>query len=108
MGAQETVAEFFDALEGKLAKRKGELSGVTGLLQFRVGESARWLRLSGGEAQVGQGEAPSPDCVVTVTEETFADLLDGKLSPTAAFLSGKIRVAGNFGLAMHLGSLVKR
>jgi len=108
MGEQGRVAEFFDALEGKLAKRKGELSEVTATFQFRVGDDPRWLTLSRGEARAGKGEAPSPDCVVTVTEEAFLDLLDGKLSPTSALFAGKIRVAGNFGLAMHLGSLVRK
>jgi hypothetical protein len=85
--ATERVVGFFDALEGKLSKRKGELAGVSGTFQFRVGEEIRWLALADGAAATGRGEAPSPDCVVTLSEDAFLELLDA--------------------LALHLGSLVK-
>ena len=49
------------------------------------------------------GEA---DCTLTASAETFQGMLDGDLDPTGAFMSGRLTVDGDMGLAMKLGSLL--
>lgn len=46
------------------------------------------------------------DCVITASSTTFQDLLAGRLNPTAAFMTGKLRIEGDMGLAMRMGSLL--
>ena len=46
------------------------------------------------------------DCVITASSETFQDLLDGRLNPTAAFMTGKLRIEGDMALAMRMGALL--
>ena len=46
------------------------------------------------------------DCTLTASAETFQSLLDGDLDPTGAFMSGRLTVDGDMGLAMRLGSLL--
>jgi putative sterol carrier protein len=36
----------------------------------------------------------------------FKDMIHGNLAPTVAFMTGKMRVDGDMGLAMKLGQLV--
>ena len=46
------------------------------------------------------------DCTLTASAETFQQILDGELDPTGAFMSGRLTVAGDMGLAMRLGTLL--
>ena len=65
-----------------------------------------------GEGSVvvdGSGaRASDEDAAVTLTAsaETFQDMMSGDLNPTAAFMSGKLSVDGDMGLAMQLGSVL--
>jgi len=50
--------------------------------------------------------ASDDDAEVTLTAdlETFKAMMDGELNPTAAFMTGKLSVDGDMGLAMKLGA----
>lgn len=52
-------------------------------------------------ARAGEGSA---DVTLTADAETFQDMLEGALNPTSAFMSGRLKVDGDMGLAMKLGS----
>ena len=44
------------------------------------------------------------EVTLTASRETFEGLLDGSVNPTMAYMTGKLAVDGNIGLAMKLGS----
>lgn len=46
------------------------------------------------------------DCTITLSLADFEDLLAGELSPTTAFMTGKIKVEGDMSVAMALQSLL--
>lgn len=46
------------------------------------------------------------DVTLTADAETFEAILEGDLDPTSAFMSGKLSVDGDMGLAMKLGSVL--
>ncbi|MDF1621059.1 SCP2 sterol-binding domain-containing protein [Pseudothioclava nitratireducens] len=50
--------------------------------------------------------AGDDDAEVTLTAnaETFQGMLEGDVNPTAAFMTGKLKVDGSMGLAMQLGA----
>ncbi|MGE5247460.1 MAG: SCP2 sterol-binding domain-containing protein [Verrucomicrobiota bacterium] len=104
--AETTVKGFFDALEGKLAGKPSLISGMDCVYQFRVGEAAYHVALKDGKPSVGEGEAASPNCTLTMAEGDFLDLVSGKLNGQMAFLTGKLKVAGDMGLALKLGSFL--
>ena len=56
-----------------------------------------------GEVLTGDGDA---DCTITASQDTFQELFDGELDPTAAFMTGKIKIDGDMGVAMKLGQLL--
>ena len=104
--AETTVKEFFDGLSDKLNAKPERIAGMDCVYQFRVSDAAWNVKLADGKAAVAAGEAPSPNCTVTMAEADFLDLASGKLNGQMAFLTGKLKVAGDMGLALKLGSFL--
>lgn len=50
-------------------------------------------------------DAPT-DTTITVSRENFEDLVSGELSPTSAFMTGKLKVEGDMSAAMALSQLL--
>ena len=45
-------------------------------------------------------------CTLTADADTFQGIMDGSTNPTAAFMTGKLAVDGDMGMAMKLGGLL--
>ena len=46
------------------------------------------------------------DVTLTASTETFKAILDGEQNPTTAFMTGKLSVDGDMGMAMKLASVL--
>jgi putative sterol carrier protein len=101
-----TVKGFFEELEGKMNRKPDLMAGMNAVYQFVVGENQYNVAIKDGKAAVAQGAAAAPNCTVTVAENDFLDMVTGKLNGQMAFLTGKLKVAGDMGLALKLGSFI--
>ncbi len=61
------------------------------------------LKQPGGVVTKGDGEA---NCTITVGAQDFVDIVNGKTNAQMAFMTGKLKVAGDMGLAMKLSQLL--
>jgi putative sterol carrier protein len=43
---------------------------------------------------------------MTMTSDAFNKMISGSLKPSTAFMTGKLKIKGNMGLAMKLGYLL--
>ncbi len=76
--------------------------GFDGSAKFMIdGEGA--IMVDGNGARAEDGDA---DVTLSADADTFQAILEGDLDPTAAFMSGKLSVDGDMGLAMKLGSVL--
>ncbi|MFD1157576.1 SCP2 sterol-binding domain-containing protein [Roseovarius aestuarii] len=76
--------------------------GFSGTAKFVIeGEGA--IMVDGDGARAGDDEA---EVTLSADTETFQSILDGDLDPTAAFMSGKLSVDGDMGMAMQLGGVL--
>ncbi|XP_077549063.1 hydroxysteroid dehydrogenase like 2 [Haemaphysalis longicornis] len=84
------------------------VSQTGGLFLFRVkGGQDFFVDLRSGGGSVGQGEpADSPDVVFTMDPQSLLQMFAGSLKPTAAFMSGKMKIKGDMGKAMRLEKLM--
>jgi|APLak6261702414_1056262.scaffolds.fasta_scaffold23554_2 putative sterol carrier protein len=75
-------------------------NGFDGVAKFVLsGEGAIMVDGSGVRA----GDEPA-DVTLTAAAEVFQAMLAGEMNPTMAFMTGKLTVDGNMGLAMQLGA----
>ena len=80
-----------------------KLSGTfDGSAKFMIeGEGA--IMLDGNGVRAEDGDA---DVTLTADAETFQAILSGDLNATGAFMSGKLTVDGDMGMAMQLGNVL--
>ena len=94
----DTLAKVLASL---MRKTEGESFDASVKFEFvEVGA----LRLDEQGARVDDGT--EADCVITADLDTFRALFDGELGPTAAFMTGRIRISGDMGVAMKAASLL--
>lgn len=94
------MSEMIDAAVKALTARVP--GGFDGVAKFVItGEGAIMFDADGVRA--GDDEA---DVTLTADADVFRAILDGEMNPTMAFMTGKLAVDGNMGLAMKLGSVL--
>ncbi|MGH7963134.1 MAG: SCP2 sterol-binding domain-containing protein, partial [Candidatus Binatia bacterium] len=57
---------------------------------------------------VKPGKHPSPNITLAMKESDYLDMINGKLNGQVAFMTGKLKIAGDMGLALKLQSLFKQ
>lgn len=91
-----------DVIAAAVAMLSEKVSGFDGVAKFVInGEGAVMIDANGVRA--GDEEA---DVTLTADADVFQAILAGDMNPTGAFMSGKLSVDGNMGLAMKLGSVL--
>lgn len=88
-----------------------EAKGLKGKVQFSLsGEGGgEWgVVLDDGKVSVSEGIMAQPQLTVKASSENAEKLLNGKLDPMMAFMTGKIKIAGDVALGMKLIGLLKR
>ncbi|HEY1612522.1 MAG TPA: SCP2 sterol-binding domain-containing protein [Rhizomicrobium sp.] len=102
-------SEQVDQIISQMGAALGADSGLGGTLKFDFGEPGSVL-VDGKSVPntVSDGKDKSADCTITVSLETFEKMVKGELDGTSAFMQGKLRVAGDMGLAMKLGPILQK
>ncbi len=95
------MSEILDAAVKALTDKLGG-DGIDGSIKFEI-EGTGAIRIDESGASLDDGDA---DCTITAEADVFQDLLSGDLNPTSAFMSGKISIDGDMGMAMKLGALL--
>ena len=93
----DTVNEAVTVLNEKLSG-----ADFSGTAKFDIeGEGAVTMDASGARA----ADEPA-DVTLSADAETFKAILSGETNPTAAFMTGKLKVDGDMGMAMKLASVL--
>jgi putative sterol carrier protein len=64
-----------------------------------------YLHISG--ATVSNDNAPA-DCTITVSKDDLIAMTTGELDPTTAFMTGRLKIAGDMSAAMALQPILSR
>lgn len=76
--------------------------------QYLVGDSAFHFTVDDGSIELHDGLAEDPAVVLTTDDETFADIVSGKLTASSAVASGALTLAGGRQATKRLGAIFGR
>ncbi len=91
-----------DVIAGAVKALNEKIEGrFDGIARFVIeGEGTLIVDENGARA----GDDDAADVTLTASAADFEAMLEGELNPTTAFMSGKLSVDGDMGLAMKLGA----
>jgi len=90
---------FNEAATGKTATIQQVISGGGDEIHY-------WISLADGAIDMGIGDADAPDATITESYEVAVALAKSELSPVTAFMTGKVKIAGNMGMLLGLQNVL--
>jgi len=96
------MSEAIDSAVEALKQKLGSGEAPDGSFKFEI-EGEGIVRLVDGALTTEDGEA---DVTITASMDTFREMFDGELSPTTAYMAGRIAIDGDMGAAMKLSQLI--
>src|SRR5918992_5922450 len=90
-----------------LADRKAA-KGVSESYQYLVGESTFHFTVDDGSIELHDGRSQDPAVTLTTDEETWADIVSGKITASSAAATGALTVAGDPEAAKRLRKIFSR
>ncbi|MGB0458858.1 MAG: SCP2 sterol-binding domain-containing protein [Porticoccaceae bacterium] len=97
-----TVQTIIDGLTEKV----GENCGLGSIVKFDFGDQGSVILDASQVPNVVSTEGPEPDCTMVISIEDFMAMAEGSLDGVSAFMTGRLKVNGDMGIAMKLGALL--
>lgn len=88
-------ADFQQAAAGHTATIQQVITGADGTTNY-------WITIGQGKIDLGVGDIDGEDATITQSYDSAAALAKGELSPVTAFMTGKLKIAGNMGMILGL------
>lgn len=104
-----TVNELMQGIKDRIAANPSKIATLKASYQFDLtGEGGGTYHASfdNGAYDIGEGPAANASCTVTIGASDFVALATGKLNPTSAFMTGKLKIKGDMGAAMKLQTIL--
>ncbi|XP_003387239.1 PREDICTED: hydroxysteroid dehydrogenase-like protein 2 [Amphimedon queenslandica] len=103
-----TPAGIFNSIRSMASEAIVKQMGATYLFVLSGENSGNWLLdLKTGSGSIQEvSEDTSADVTFTMDSKHMVELFQGKINATAAFMTGKLKISGNMGLAMKLDKLL--
>ncbi len=104
------VKDVFEKhIPAKLQAKPDVVSKINAVYQFNISGpgGGSWsvdCTQPGGKVQAGT--APTPKCTVAAVDQDFLAIVNGKLNAQMAFMSGKLKIQGDMGLALKLQQIL--
>jgi putative sterol carrier protein len=98
-----------DYLPRALNRHAARLEGLDSVLGFELsgaGGGAWTLTVKDRAATVARGAAPDPRCTFAASAADWMELVRGRLNGPLAFMTGRVKIDGDYLFAMRLGAAI--
>lgn len=90
---------------GGISEKAGHADPIGKTLKFDFG--GEYIYIDGtGETNTVSTKNEDADCLIILSKEDFAALVNGDLNPMMAVMGGKVKIKGDMSVAMALQSLI--
>ena len=96
-----------DQIEAQMKARAMNFTGLGALVKFDLGGGDTLFIDGRATPPVVSRTGGAPDTTLTISGDNLVKLAEGKLAPTLAFMTGKLKVSGNMGIAMKLANMLE-
>ena len=106
MATVEEVKGLFPAMVERFLPEKA--SGVQATILFDLsGDNGGffWINVQDGKAEAGEGEVANADMTLKASADDWFAVTTGEMNPMQAFMTGKIKILGDMGLAMKMQTM---
>ncbi len=102
-----------DVIVNKIAKNLEEhpekVAGLQAVYLFDItgDDGGKWtLTCDGSTGTIAEGVEGEPQCTITMGDADFVEMITGDLNPQMAFMTGKLKVQGDIGLALKIQAIL--
>ncbi len=94
-----------DIIEG-LKEKIGEDCGLSSVVKFDFGDQGSVILDATQVPNIVSVDGADPDCTMVISMDDFIAMAEGSLDGASAFMTGRLKVEGNMGIAMKLGAIL--
>ncbi len=98
---QPTIADYAQAMPNGF--RPNQAGGMRIIYLFQLITGGYWtVNIANGQCSVAQGQTPSPNAGIGMSDADFIQLANGRLNTIEAYQQGRIQVRGDLNLAARV------
>src|SRR5512142_1094485 len=105
-----SVKDVFEhRMPEKLRSKPDVVQKINAVYQFNISGpgGGQWsVDCTQPGGKITPGTAAAPKCTVACADADFLNIVNGKLNAQMAFMSGKLKIQGDMGLAMKLQQIL--
>jgi putative sterol carrier protein len=104
--APSSCKQVFEQMPSRF--KKDAAQGLNAVFQFDLSGDGggKWqIAINNDKCDIQEGSHSSPNVTISMAAHDYLDMVAGKLNPQMAFMSGKLRISGDMGLALRFQGL---
>lgn len=106
-----TIKQVISTLADKMNKNPKGIEGISTIYQFNLSgdEGGTYqIKINNSQVKVVEDRSLEPKCTFQLSDQNFLNLVDGKINPMMAFMSGQVKVKGDISQAMKLQDILAK
>ncbi|KMJ58207.1 hypothetical protein AB685_09840 [Bacillus sp. LL01] len=104
-----SVENAFQELQLKMNAQPEGIQRLNAVYQFNLNDDKVYqFAFHEGQVEMAEGEGKSPDCTLQLSDENVLKMIEGNFNTTMAYMTGKLKVKGDIGLALKLQSALEK
>ncbi len=106
MATADEVKSIFPAMVERFVPEKADGVNATILFDLSGDNGGQyWIKVAEGNAETGEGDISDPAMTVKASADDWFAVATGQMNAMQAFMTGKLKILGDMGLAMKMQTM---